>query len=500
MSDAPVSPAIHFSDYYKVDPASLVTYGAFDISLLSDLPLFIDPFLLFNSPKAEYQELHKSIIKYLLFLRDKSLAGSVHQGLLKSWYHFKEVKQNWLGFTVLGNDGHALGPDFANSLNKNLGRLFEDQEQGTGQPITEGRHLEKVSLIKEGVGRDGISDFTTNLIKKHLLEYTQKFARDHLAAADRQVFAVKKVWFNYETESWVPESFELPKLGDDFVLLTPIDMLTRDDTWISRKDLIAQFSQIPEAITDSELRAQVNNYFEGQLKTSNPKKGPTQKERTTAAAQTIDRFPQILDYYIALKELDRDAATSISSERVAETDHVFVERLKLLLADMVQHSQLVGEPVSSYDEALKRVRAFKNYIENQDGYKLVNPGDRDPYTEKEIQLLFGLAMVGTSFDFNREPNNGRGPVDGKISKGAYDKSLIEFKLGSNTQLKRNLQNQVEIYAKANETKKAVKVIVNFTAAHTQRVSAILKELGLDGKEDVIVIDARSDNKPTGSKA
>ena len=43
-------------------------------------------------------------------------------------------------------------------------------------------------------------------------------------------------------------------------------------------------------------------------------------------------------------------------------------------------------------------------------------------------MFFGLLLQRTRFDVNREPNNGRGPVDFKISDGALDKSLIEFKL------------------------------------------------------------------------
>jgi hypothetical protein len=36
--------------------------------LLADLPLFVDPFLLFNSRKPKYRALHDPIIKYLRFL------------------------------------------------------------------------------------------------------------------------------------------------------------------------------------------------------------------------------------------------------------------------------------------------------------------------------------------------------------------------------------------------------------------------------------------------
>jgi hypothetical protein len=39
---------LFFSQYFDVKPAVLEEFGAFDISLASDLPLFIDPFLLFS--------------------------------------------------------------------------------------------------------------------------------------------------------------------------------------------------------------------------------------------------------------------------------------------------------------------------------------------------------------------------------------------------------------------------------------------------------------------
>ena len=37
---------IYFSDVFEVPPESLEEYGAFNISLITDLPLFIDPFSL----------------------------------------------------------------------------------------------------------------------------------------------------------------------------------------------------------------------------------------------------------------------------------------------------------------------------------------------------------------------------------------------------------------------------------------------------------------------
>jgi hypothetical protein len=46
-------------------------------SLVTDLPLFIDPFLLFNSKKRVYGELQDRMIGYLCFLRDGAVISIV---------------------------------------------------------------------------------------------------------------------------------------------------------------------------------------------------------------------------------------------------------------------------------------------------------------------------------------------------------------------------------------------------------------------------------------
>jgi hypothetical protein len=56
------TPSLYFSDHFGVSRQIVLGYGAFDISLVADLPLFVDPFLLFASRKPEYRKLHDGII------------------------------------------------------------------------------------------------------------------------------------------------------------------------------------------------------------------------------------------------------------------------------------------------------------------------------------------------------------------------------------------------------------------------------------------------------
>ena len=486
----------YFSDYFKVSPESLQKHGAFNISIITDLPLFIDPFLLFNSTKPKYQQLHDEIISYLKFLREKSTSGTINPGLLKAWFAFPEVKQTWLGFTESGNRGSGLGRQFALALNENLHRLFGNFGD---ERFTKGSHLEKLCLIKDRVGRDNISDFTTNLIKSFLCDYTQTYAKRNISADLRKNVSIAKSRFNYDTETWEPAHYDLPWTGRDYVLLTPTDILTKDDTWINKTDLIEDFESLPNAIPNDQLRAQINNYFHKVL----PKhrdKPPTKMEEKGAAVETILKFPELIDVYIRYKEDHGDEAESISSKKVAYSSQLYVEQFKWLREKLSSQTTFYSLKGDTYDEAHKRVAFLKELIENKGGHRIFYVKGKPIEREEDLHVMYRLTWFESPSDVTREANDGRGPVDFKISRGSRDKTLVEFKLAKNTQLKRNLEKQTNVYEKASDAPKSIKVIVYFSEYELSRVMRILKDLELLGSKDVVLIDARNDNKPSGSKA
>ncbi|MGR3717090.1 MAG: hypothetical protein ACU0B1_10120 [Thermohalobaculum sp.] len=488
--------ATFLSDYFDVEQERFDEYGAFNISIINDLPLFIDPFLLFHSEKQEYVELHDQIICYLIFLRDKSKAGATNTDLLKSWYCFPEVKQNWLGFSVSGNSGRGLGLDFAGALHKNLHRLFPNFGE---EEITQGSHLEKVCLIASGVGRDNISDFTTNLIKDFLCRFTEAFALKHLTRDDVRDVTINNARFNFRTESWERRKYKLPWVNGDYIILTPKDMLTRDENWINKGDLIHGFEQIPTAIPDAELRAQVSNYFNIVLAKHKDREANA-TERAEAAVKTMLTFPQIIDYYIKLKEATGDRATDISAKKVLATEYLFVHQLQEIQRILLEATVFYNVGKTTYEEAHSRLDYLKDVIENKGGHRLFYQDGIPIKREIDLQILFRLVWFGTPSDAGTEANDGRGPVDFKISRGAKDKTLIEMKLAKNSHLERNLEKQVPIYQAASDAKHGIKAIIFFSQQEEDRVVGILDKLGLLGHKDIVLIDARNDNKPSGSKA
>lgn len=493
---------IYFSDYFSLSPDIIEGYGAFDVSLINDLPLFVDPFLLFNSENEVYQKLHKEIIDYMKFLKEVSLAGEVPDPLVREWFTFPEVKQNWLGLSREGNEGRGLGMLFAKALNRNLINVFRDFGE---EIVTKSSHLEKLCLIRSGVGRDNISDFTTNLIKSYLANYTQEFALRYLHSSQRRRVGLRKVRFNYTTHSWTTKSFELPyhhfelpHPHDDFVLLTPKDILTKDEAWINRPELLDRFPEIANALPDATLRAQVNDYL---LRTIPHGPKVTKKEVREVIGRAVELFPQVLDYYIRNKEDSGDLAVSYAEARVREVECIFINQVRLLVTQFLEPGGFYRLPYNTHEESYQRLMFLKDVIENKGGHKLFYVNGVPLKREADLQILYRLTWYATPSDITREANDGRGPADFKISRSAVDKTIVEFKLAKNTHLERNLEKQCEIYEAASDTTHpSIKAILYFDDAEYRKVQRILKRLKLENNPNIVLIDACDYNKSSGSKA
>ena len=474
---------LYFSDVFEVTKESLDDYGAFNISLITDLPLFIDPFLLFCSQKDEYKRLHNSIVDYLGFLRDKSASQRIPDGLLHSWFYFPEVKQNWLGFTLKGNEGRGLGEVFARALNNNLPRI--SPSFGKEHSITRGTHLEKLCLISRGVGRDTISDFTTNLTKEYLLEYTQAFAERHISANHTERVTVNGVRFDYATERWMSHTYTLPFYRNDYVILTPKDILTKDDTWINRTDYLNGFPGIAMAVPDEQLREQLNNYL-NQVLTERLRK----RDYDAAITRITIEHPELIDYYIRDREDREEEAVATSSERVADSKQLYVERFGTLVQYLSDNTLFYTVKGNTATEARQRIEYLKDIIENKGGWKAFYADNQPIRREEDLHVFYRLTWFGTPSDVSHEVNDGRGPADFKVSRGSRDKTIVEFKLASNTHLQRNLENQVEAYQRASDADVGYKVVFCFTDAELKKVQRIVEELGLSQNHNIVLIDAR----------
>lgn len=495
-----------FSDFFNIDPAMIKDYGAVDISLICDIPLFVDPLLIFNSKKSEYAILHQEIIRYFHFLATKAKNG-LTPSEIKAWFSFNEIKQNWLGYSMSGNSGLALGIKFSDFLYENIPFAL------TNNGIQHGEHIEKVMLLYEGSGKDKISDLTVNLIKKYLLDYTQTFARAYLNSDRCEVFSVDKAFFNYDTESFVNIEYYLPFIVDefgrgDFVLLTPLDILREDEPSISRENLYQCHSRIRQSIDNAVLRAQVENYiamaiFRYEESHQNKRRKISEatygKLEIGAFKQLVSDFPEIYDYYIRLREGDtEEVVLACMAEVNAQFTKLILNAKAIINASIDYH---LNESETAQQEAQSRIRFFKHIIEDCDAYRNFYVNGKQIAKENDLQRMFKLVWYDTTYKADFETNNGRGPADIIVSRGQSNQCIVEFKLASNKSLA-HVFTQVKVYEAANCSDGSIIVIFYFSETEYEKTLKIVRVAGMDYTigSGIFLIDCRNDNKPSASTA
>jgi len=471
-----------FSEYFEIDEKNLDEHGALNICIDADLPLFLDPFLLFASDKPEYIKQHDKIVKHLIFLKEVALRDGSNANT--NLFKFPEIKQNWLGLCKYGNSGKGLGNKFAKDSIKAFNGFYSSFGNET---ISSSSHIEKLTLVGSGIGKDFISDFTTNLMLEYLLEFTQEFALKYLSKDQRKEFNIR-CDFDENLMIWKPKQYELPyfylEKNGDFILLTPIDILTKDDSFICHNDLVKNFKNITSSIGNSSLRASVNSYFYKAIP-FNAKK----REIEYAISKTLNKFPEILDYYIQQKENKKDLSKKLSKDKIDKIKKELITTITSFCEKVLNKSDFFDIKPNSYNEALKRAIFLKDVIENNDGYRVFYKDGKAIASEDTVQRIFRLTWYASPYDVNAEVNNGRGPADYKVSFGSGDSTIVEFKLGKSTSLKNNLKNQTEIYKKASKSISDIKVILCYTTSEISKVNRILKGMDQVGAENIVIIDA-----------
>jgi hypothetical protein len=128
-----------------------------------DIPLYVDPFLLWKSPSQQDQSLHTAIINsfnYLNFLLKKGRSDEA----LSLLVNISECQEVGLGVSK-ARKGMRIGQDQAQKILD----LFNDIPEYSQYGFT---HFEVIQLYISGISKDRISDITCNYIKSFLIDYT----------------------------------------------------------------------------------------------------------------------------------------------------------------------------------------------------------------------------------------------------------------------------------------------------------------------------------------
>lgn len=290
---------------------------------------------------------------------------------------------------------------------------------------------------------------------------------------------------------------DLCKIYDDWLNLVPFNLpflrSVRDD-FRNRSPLmvcVSSNTSQQHLISNDQLLGLLNNLTKELLIKVGEKIIELQDEEINSFYTVFVR-QELLFANQLLDKKDKEYPYTLYIKRWMENQENYFSKINKLYEIRIINTEDTY-PNDSYKESLQRINDFKRYIEFNDVGILIDPHKKEPC----LQKMFKLIWRKTSFDFNAEVNNGRGPLDFKVSKGNVDKTIIEFKLASNGKLKQNLARQVGIYKKANNTDKSIIVLFFFDEKEEKKIDRVLEELQIKKQENIVIIDCTK-QKPSAS--
>ncbi|WP_249165665.1 hypothetical protein [Bradyrhizobium sp. AUGA SZCCT0431] len=128
-----------------------------------DIPLYVDPFLLWRSPSQQDQALHTSLVNAFNHLGQLVAKGDEQQAVT-TLMAASECDEVGLGSSARRH-GKRIGPAKAQEIVSLFKRIPRYAQQGF-------RHFEEIQFFIDGISKDRISDISCSFLKSFLIDFT----------------------------------------------------------------------------------------------------------------------------------------------------------------------------------------------------------------------------------------------------------------------------------------------------------------------------------------
>lgn len=459
------------SDYLGISD-KLDENGVFDPILDKDSYFFINLQRLKKTAIPEFLKSYKNIHEYfrkIIKLLDKAEKKTKTDTFYKqalTMFRFSEVNGICLGYAK-GNSGAGFGIELASQV---MSTAYDIVKVGVNDP----EFFELLPLFQENVGADRLSDMIATLIIDDIKAYTKRIN----AELGINQIQYKELDFNGD--------FLVNPYKNSDVLLVPIDILHKlpvAETW-EEIDLVVSQNNALRAEMNFEIASEWNRY--------------TIVERKAYLQRDIFKDPEACK-----RVLEEYRAQDLETFNPQENFEYFLTKLTQKIENLSINWKIRQKGVNSYIGANDILGFFKQWVEYNKGWEIIqeaNSRNREKILQRVIHLA-GLSYIkANNLDMSCEPDEGRGPVDFKISMG-QDITIIEVKLTSNNQYLHGYETQIEEYGKAEQTNNMIYVLVDLGNPGKVRKVQELHDRKYDegaNPPDLIVIDATQ--KESASRA
>jgi hypothetical protein len=196
-----------------------------DIDIEKDIPLFLDPFFLGKRKDKWSVEATLTIRSFFQKLIDLIREDKVNEArVLFDYLH--EENSTCLGMSIGKPEGKGVGDMDASKIFENL-LASKAIQTGLIQDI------EDNILFVENFGKDKLSDMTTNIIKLHLIEYTQNQCELH--SIPLTINAPSGHFWSRAEDDWIAEYTKMLLINNRQILLVPKGVITFSEGYTPSK-------------------------------------------------------------------------------------------------------------------------------------------------------------------------------------------------------------------------------------------------------------------------
>lgn len=303
------------TDYYGV----LLSQSQADFAipfLDEDIPLYLDPFLLWRSPSQQDNALHTALINSFNHLGYLEKQGR-HREAVETLTTLTECDEVGFGHSHT-REGRRIGQATAEEILDLFRSIPEYDRRGFV-------HFEEIQFFVDHISRDRISDIACNLLKSFLIDYTIQQCQSHaIPTAKAPVPAVYQYRENKLADEPALDLPVNPETGKP-VLLVPKRWL-RFRPWLDFSDYVAEYyprdKAAPEPARAAVLTFNRQNYGAVQDYVA-------AKERTADDCKNDPLFGQIP---IASARASLKAIQAIPTGEKEENDKKYERELSRLLA------------------------------------------------------------------------------------------------------------------------------------------------------------------------
>lgn len=459
------------SDYLGIG-YTLDENGIFDPILNKDSHFFINLQRLKKTTVPEFidsykniQNFFRKIIKLLDKAQNKSKADTFYKQALQM-FDFSEVNGICLGYAE-GSTGTGFSGELASQV---MSTAYDIVKAGIDDP----EFFELLPLFQEKVGADRLSDMIATLILDDIKTYTKRI--NHELGINHTQY--KDIAFN--------KDFLVNPYKNDDLLLVPVDILHKlpvADSW-EDIDLVVSQNNALRAEINAEVAFEWNRY--------------TTSERKSYLRQEVFKEPEACKRVLAEYRTEE-----LNTFNTHDNFDYFLMKLSQKIENLDINWITKQKAITSHAGAMDILNFFKHWVEYNKGWEVIqtaNSKNREKILQRVIHLS-GLSYIkANNLAMSCEPDEGRGPVDFKISLG-QDSTIIEVKLTSNNQYLHGYETQIEEYGKAEQTENMIYVLVDLgnpgKVKKVQNLHDRKYDEGLN-PPDLIVID--STEKESASRA